>query len=185
MTVFAYTRVSTAEQGDSGAGLAAQRAAIEAEAQRRGWQSIEWVCDAGHSAKSLIRPGLIGVLKDIHKGDVLIASKIDRLSRSTLDFATLMHRAQREGWTLLALDSPADLSTPSGEAMASVLMAFSQMERRLIGQRTKDALAIKRAQGVKLGRPRTMPDAVVQRIKTAHDAGASPARSPAISPLKA
>lgn len=80
-----------------------------------------------------------------------------------LDFATLMQRAQRERWTLLALDSPADLSTPSGEALASMLMVFSQMERRLIGQRTKDALAVKWQQGVQLGRPRTMPDEVRAR----------------------
>lgn len=176
MKVFAYTRVSTAEQGDSGAGLSAQRAVIHQEASRRGWGPLAWVCDSGYSAKTMKRPGLIGVLNEIGKGDVLIASKVDRLSRSMLDFATLMQRAQRDGWTLLALDSPGDLSTPNGEAMASMLMVFSRMERRLIGQRTQDALAVKRKQGVRLGRPRSMPDDVVRRIKAAHAAGDSYSR---------
>jgi DNA invertase Pin-like site-specific DNA recombinase len=47
---------------------------------------------------------------------MLVVSKIDRLSRSPLDFAAIMPRAQREGWALVALDSPADLTSPAGEA---------------------------------------------------------------------
>src|SRR5262249_55904899 len=55
--------------------------------------------------------------------------------------------------------------TPSGEAMANMLTTFSQFERRLISQRTKEALAVKKANGVRLGRPPTMPQAVVLRIQ--------------------
>ena len=58
-----------------------------------------------------------------------------------------------------------DTSTPSGEAMAHMLATFAQFERRLISQRTKEALAVKRAQGVRLGRPPTLPQAVVRRIQ--------------------
>ena len=65
----------------------------------------------------------------------------------------------------IALDLGVDTSTPAGEMMASVLATFAQFERRLIGQRTKDALAIKRAQGVQLGRPRTMSEETVERIR--------------------
>ena len=61
--------------------------------------------------------------------------------------------------------------TPSGEMMASVLATFAQFERRLIGQRTKDALAVKRAQGVVLGRPREIPESTIARIFELHDAG--------------
>jgi DNA invertase Pin-like site-specific DNA recombinase len=77
-------------------------------------------------------------------------SKIDRLSRSLLDFASIMQRAQRAGWTLPALDSPADLTMPYGEAMAGVLAVFGQLERRLISQRTSDALKAKQVAGVVL-----------------------------------
>jgi DNA invertase Pin-like site-specific DNA recombinase len=98
---------------------------------------------------------------------------MDRLSRSLLDFASICQKAQKEGWALLALDSPADMSTPQGEAMASVLAVFAQLERRLIGERTSDALKAKAAAGVKLGRPRTLPAATVRRIVRAHEAGSS------------
>ena len=91
-------------------------------------------------------------------------AKLDRLSRSMQDFTGLMARAQREGWALVALDCAVDTTTPAGEAMANVLATFAQFERRLIGQRTREALQIKKAQGVKLGRPRQLPAKVRQRI---------------------
>jgi DNA invertase Pin-like site-specific DNA recombinase len=59
----------------------------------------------------------------------------------------------------LALDSPADLTSPTGEAMAGVLAVFAQLDRRLIGERTREALAIKRESGVRLGRPRLIDPA--------------------------
>jgi len=152
--VIAYLRVSTAEQGESGAGLAAQRAAILAEAERRGWREadIEWIEDIA-SGKDRKRLGLQLALDALKRGDAsaLVVAKMDRLSRSLLDFTSIMAEAQKQGWTLLALDSPADTSTAAGEAMANVMMTFSQLERRLIGERTKAALAARKAEGVKLG----------------------------------
>ena len=97
-------------------------------------------------------------------GDLLVA-KLDRLSRSMLDFAALMATAQKQHWALVALDCAVDTSTPAGEAMAHVLATFGQFERRLIGQRTKEALAAKKASGVRLGRPPTVPQSVVRRIR--------------------
>jgi DNA invertase Pin-like site-specific DNA recombinase len=173
-TVVAYLRVSTEEQGQSGLGLAAQRATIEAEAARRGWTVMAWHEDAGASGKSLDRAGLATALADVEEGRAaaLVAAKLDRVSRSVVDFAALMDRAQRGGWALVALDIGVDTTTPAGEAMANVMATFAQLERRLIGDRTKSALAAKRAQGVTLGRPRTMPEAVVERILAEHRAGA-------------
>lgn len=74
---------------------------------------------------------------------------------------------------MLALDSPADMSTSQGEAMAFVLAVFAQLERRLIGQRTSDALEAKAAAGVKLGRPRVLPAHVAQGIVRDHKADES------------
>jgi len=74
-------------------------------------------------------------------------------------------RGQREGWALVALDCAVDTTTPAGEAMANVLATFAQVERRLIGQRTREALQAKKAQGVKLGRPRQLPAKVRRRIQ--------------------
>lgn len=172
--VVGYVRVSTAEQADSGLGLAAQRQAIEAEAARRGWTVVAIYEDAGLSGKSLNRPGMTAALEAVESGQAgaVVAAKLDRLSRSLADFAGLMARAQERRWNLVALDLGIDLSTAPGEFLASVMAAAAQWERRIIGQRTRDALAVKKAQGVQLGRPRTLPDAVRARIVAEHDDGA-------------
>lgn len=172
-----YVRVSTEEQAASGAGLSAQRAAITAEVQRRGWVLVEIIEDAGWSAKNLDRPGLQRALPMLEgrsrQAEVLVVSKLDRLSRSVHQASGLLDRSQRKGWSLVMLDIGVDTSTPPGEVMAHLLMAFAQYERRLIGQRTKDALAIKRANGVRLGRRRELPDRVLSWIVSQHAGGAT------------
>jgi DNA invertase Pin-like site-specific DNA recombinase len=176
MKVCGYIRVSSAEQRESGLGLQAQRDAIEAEAERRGWTLVHIYADEGVSGKSMNgRPGLQEALHAVEAGEAeaLVVSKLDRLSRSLLDFALLMERARKRGWSLCALDLGVDTSTPSGEMMASVLATFAQFERRLIGQRTKDALAVKRSQGVVLGRPREVPAAVIDRVQELRSTGLS------------
>ena len=175
-SVVGYVRVSTSEQADSGAGLEVQRAAISGEAERRGWQLVHVFEDAGASGKSLNgRRGLQEALEAVEAGraEGLVVAKLDRLSRSLLDFAALMERGRKKGWNLIALDLGVDTSTPAGEMMASVLATFAQFERRLIGQRTKDALAVKRAQGVRLGRPREISEQTVERIEELYQAGLS------------
>src|SRR5664279_6457890 len=146
--VIAYLRCSTDEQADSRAGLEAQRAAILAEAQRRGWAETDltFVEDAGYSGRNLDRPGIIAALDALthRRADTLVVSKLDRLSRSMLDFAGLMDRASREKWALVALDVGVDTTTPQGEMVAAVMAVFAQFERRLIGERTKSALAVKK-----------------------------------------
>ena len=170
-----YLRVSTAEQTESGAGLEAQRAAILAEAERRGWHVVEVIEDAGFSGKDLQRPGIIAALDALkrHKADTLVVAKLDRLSRSMLDFAAIMDRATRERWALVALDLGVDSTTPAGEMMANVLATFAQFERRLIAQRTKDALAVKKAQGLRLGADRAIPSEVADRIRASRAEGAT------------
>ncbi|KQC39004.1 recombinase family protein [Frankia sp. ACN1ag] len=167
-----YTRVSTSEQGDSGAGLAAQRAVIEAECTRRGWTLVEVIEDVA-SGKTLDRPGMTRALDmlDRHQVDVLVAAKVDRVSRSTLDFATLLQRADRQQWKLTVLDIGADLTTPAGEMFAGIVAQIAQYERRMIGARTRDALTEKRKAGVRLGRRPALPPDVVRRIGDDYAAG--------------
>jgi DNA invertase Pin-like site-specific DNA recombinase len=171
--VLAYVRVSSDEQAESGAGLEAQRAAIRQECERRGWQIVEVIEDAGFSAKDLKRPGVRAALDELERGraDALVVAKLDRLSRSMLDFTTVMAKAQKEGWALVALDCAVDTTTPAGEAMAHVLATFAQFERRLIGQRTREALAVKRQQGVRLGRPQSIPPKLARRIRSMRSRG--------------
>ena len=131
--------------------------------------------DAGFSAKDMKRPGIKEALRVLEAGDAnaLVAAKLDRLSRSMLDFTALMAAAQKEGWALVALDCALDTTTPAGEAMANVLATFAQFERRLISQRTREALAVKRAKGVRLGRPPSLEPATVRRIRRARQRGLS------------
>src|SRR5262249_16583182 len=167
MRVLGYVRVSTDEQGLSGAGLEAQRQAIVAECRRRGWHLVEVIEDAGWSAKDLRRPGIKAALEVLEAGDAtaLVVAKLDRLSRSLPDFTKPMATAHKQRWALVALDCNVDTSTPTGEAMASMVATFAQLERRLISQRTKEALAVKKAQGVRLGRPPVVPQNLVRRIE--------------------
>jgi DNA invertase Pin-like site-specific DNA recombinase len=169
-----YLRVSTASQFQSGAGLADQDQAIRAECERRGWKlSQVWADDAASGRSIDRRPELQEALDALDAGQasVLVTAKLDRLSRSVLDFAALMARAEREGWAIVVLDVNVDTSTPSGEMMAHVVASFAQYERRLISDRTKRALAVKRAEGVQLGRPRSIPDDVRSRITAMRDDG--------------
>ncbi len=173
MRVVGYTRVSTVEQGDSGAGLDAQEAAIRGEARRRGWELVATLTDTASGKSMRRRPGLDAALAMIERGDAdaLVVAKVDRLSRSLLDFAGIVERSRKHDWQLVALDLGVDTTTPQGEMLASVLAVFAQFERRLIGERTKDALAVKRANGVQLGRPRSLPRSVVRRITRARTRG--------------
>jgi DNA invertase Pin-like site-specific DNA recombinase len=114
-------------------------------------------------------------LKRLQKGQasVLVVSKLDRLSRSLLDFAGLMERGKREGWRLVVFDLAIDTTTASGALMANVMASFAEYERRLISDRTSAALQAKKAQGHRLGRPRTTSSAVLAQVREARDKGLS------------
>jgi len=161
--------------GELDAGLEAQRRAIAATCKRRGWQLLELREEAGFSAEDLKRPGIQEALRVLESGDakVLVARKLDRPARSLLDLARLMASAQKRGWALVALDCAFDTTTPAGEAVVSVLCSFAQFERGLISQRIRQALARKRAQGVRLGRPPTMSAYAIERIRRERAAGSS------------
>jgi DNA invertase Pin-like site-specific DNA recombinase len=173
LRVLGYTRVSTEDQAESGAGLAAQRSAIHAACQARGLELVDIVEDAGWSGKSLERPGLATALGQLDAGkvDAIVVAKLDRLSRSLIDFANLMERARRRGWAVVALDLGVDTTTAAGELVANVMASVAQWERRTIGDRTRVAMAEKAAAGVRIGRPRVLPDDVVARILTERAAG--------------
>jgi DNA invertase Pin-like site-specific DNA recombinase len=177
-TAVGYVRVSTTEQADSGAGLEAQRRSIAQGCEARGWELVEVFEDLGVSGKSLNRPGLISALDMVEAGraNVLVVAKLDRLSRSLIDFVGVMDRSRKRGWHLAALDLGVDTSTPHGEMVAAVMASMAQLERRLIGVRTREALAVKRSQGVRLGRPPLVEESTVQQIAALRGDGLSYAR---------
>lgn len=156
MRCIGYIRVSTGMQAESGAGLRAQIQAIQREVEHRQWTLVETFEDAGASGRSVSsRPGLQAALAALDNGtaDLLIVAKADRLSRSVSDFSQLLQRYPQQ---LHVLDLGVDLSSAYGEMVAHVVAAMAQLERRLIGERTRAALAVKRSEGQVLGRPRAM-----------------------------
>jgi DNA invertase Pin-like site-specific DNA recombinase len=173
MRVIGYTRVSTGEQAESGLGMEAQRAAIEAAVKAKRWELAEMVEDAGHTAGHLRRPGVQRALDALKRGEAgaLAVSRLDRLSRSMPDFAGLMERARREGWAVVILDLGVDTTSANGELVAHMVIAIAQWERRMIGERTSEALAVKRAEGATLGRPASIPAKVAASIRRRHRAG--------------
>ena len=175
--VIGYARVSTEEQGSGGVGLDAQRRAIRAECERRGWHLLRVEQDA-LSGRTMRRPGLQAALESCRSGETagIVVAKLDRLSRSIVDFAGLLEEARDRGFNVVALDLGVDLSTPQGELVANVIASVAQWERRIIGQRTKEALAVKRAQGVRVGRPRQVPTEIATRIRRARARGSTYAK---------
>jgi len=150
-----YARCSTQEQADAGNGLAAQETAIRAECERRGWQLLDVARDEGHSGKSLDRPALHAALQQIAAGEAggLIVAKLDRASRSVVDFGRLLEWFDAADATLVALDLGMDTSTSSGRLVANVMASVAEWERSVIGERTRDALAARKAQGLPVSRP--------------------------------
>lgn len=154
-----YARVSTEGQAESGLGLEAQREAIEADCKRRGWELVGVIEDAGESGGDGDRPGLRAALERIADGeaDALVVAKLDRLSRSAVHTGQLLDWFKEADATFVALDLGVDTSTASGMLVANVLASVAQWEGAAIGERTKAALAAKKARGEKLGRPAVEP----------------------------
>ncbi|GAB3985683.1 recombinase family protein [Plantactinospora veratri] len=170
-----YLRVSTEEQAEDGYGLEAQRYDIQHEGDRQGWD-LTWKIDPGYSAKDTKRPALQESLTALHRREYagMAVARLDRLSRSVIDFATMVERAQRRKWNLVVLDPRFDLSTPYGRAFAGMAAIWAQLERELIGQRTSEGLQALKRQGVRLGRPRQYTDDVTTLVATLrHEDGLS------------
>jgi DNA invertase Pin-like site-specific DNA recombinase len=168
-----YLRVSTDEQAMSGLGMAAQSHTITRAVEARGWTLAEMMTDDGKSGGTMARPALTAALDALDAGaaDVLVVAKIDRLSRSVLDYARITERSRRNGWSIVALDVDVDTSTPTGGLMANMTAAIAEWERQIISVRTIEALAAKRAAGARLGRPVTLPAEVRARIAAERAAG--------------
>jgi DNA invertase Pin-like site-specific DNA recombinase len=109
--------------------------------------------DAGESAKSLDRPGMARLLAmvDAKAVDVVIIAKLDRLTRSVKDLAELLERFTRRGVSLVSVAKSLDTGTAAGRLVLNIMTAVSQWEREAIGERTRDAMSQKKANGERVG----------------------------------
>jgi DNA invertase Pin-like site-specific DNA recombinase len=118
------------------------------------------------------RPGLSAAVEAVASGavDGPVVSKLDRLSRSVADFSALLERFRSKAWGLVILDLGIDTTTMMGEAMAMAATS-AQVERRRIGERTREALSVRKAQEVELGRRSGVAPAIVRRIRRQRASG--------------
>jgi DNA invertase Pin-like site-specific DNA recombinase len=152
--VVGYIRVSSREQAEDGISLAAQRAKIQAYAVAMDLDLIAIEEDAGISAKTVVdRPGLVralGMLENSQADGILVA-KLDRLTRSVRDLGDLVEHYFASKWSLLSVSDSIDTRTAAGRLVLNVLTSVAQWEREATGERTRDALAHLKAEGVLVG----------------------------------
>ncbi len=149
-----YTRKSVVEGLDQDFNtLDAQREAGEAYiASQKG---NGWVClqdrydDGGFSGGNVDRPALNRLVGDIKAGliDVVVVYKVDRLSRSLLDFSRLVEVFDKHGVSFVSVTQPINTSDSTGRLMLNILLSFAQYERELIGDRTSDKMSAARRRG--------------------------------------
>ena len=153
-----YTRKSSEEGLEQEFNsLDAQREACEAyiASQRaEGWRAMrEGYDDGGYSGGNLDRPGLRNLLEDIRDGlvDVIVVYKIDRLSRSLMDFAKLVEVFDEHKVTFVSVTQSFNTTTSMGRLTLNVLLSFAQFEREVTGERIRDKIAASRAKGMWMG----------------------------------
>ena len=153
-----YTRKSSEEGLDMEFNsLDAQREACEAyiASQRsEGWAAIrEPYDDGGVSGGTLERPALQRLLADVEAGliDVIVVYKIDRLSRSLMDFAKLVDIFDRNQVTFVSVTQSFNTTTSMGRLTLNILLSFAQFEREVIGERIRDKVAASRKRGMWMG----------------------------------
>jgi DNA invertase Pin-like site-specific DNA recombinase len=153
MRAIGYIRVSTDKQADRGVSLEAQSEKVRAMAVVQGAELAEVIVDAGESAKSLDRPGMARLLAmvDSRAVDIVIIAKLDRLTRSVKDLAELLERFTRRGVSLVSVAESLDTGTAAGRLVLNIMTAVSQWEREAIGERTRDAMSHKKANGERVG----------------------------------
>jgi site-specific DNA recombinase len=153
-----YTRKSTEEGLEQEFNsLDAQRES--AEAYIKSQKQMGWVClpehynDGGFTGGNLDRPALKRLLADIDKGliDSVITYKVDRLSRSLLDFAKIMETFEKHHVAFVSVTQQFNTATSMGRLVLNVLLSFAQFEREIISERTRDKIAAARRKGKWVG----------------------------------
>lgn len=165
MRVVTYLRVSREDQVRSGLGVEAQREQLAAAAVRRDWLLVAEQLDLGVSGRLswLQRPSLVAAVRMVEVGeaDALAVARLDRLSRKTQD---ALHLVDELGAGLVCLSPDIDTTTAAGVAFFSIMATFATFESALISERTTAALQAKMARGERIGRPRSCPDATLDRV---------------------
>lgn len=149
MRAIGYVRVSTEDQAQEGVSLDNQKAKIRAYATLKDLELVEIIEDVGISAKNLNRPGAQRViaLARTKKVQAIIICKLDRMFRSTVDALETARQFDNWGVGLHSISETLDTQSAMGRFFFTLTAALAEMERGIIGERTKTALAYKKSQG--------------------------------------
>ncbi len=154
MQAIVYGRVSTDDQRESGAGIAAGLDACRDFAKRQGWPVGGEFADEGVSGATGLakRPALLEAIAGLDKGDVLLVAKRDRLGRDPIAVAMIEAAIKRKGARVVsAAGEGTESDDPTAVLMRRIVDAFSEYERLVIGARTKAGLQAKKRRGERVG----------------------------------
>jgi DNA invertase Pin-like site-specific DNA recombinase len=114
-----------------------------------GWVVTQYFEDPGYSGKNMDRPGIQGLLAEVRAGniDVVVAYKLDRISRSLPDFYEFWRILEQHGANFVSATQQFDTSTPMGMLMLNMLLSFAQFEREMTAERTFHKLAERAKRG--------------------------------------
>ncbi len=153
-----YTRKSTEEGLDQDFNsLDAQREACLSyitSQKAEGWVALPDVYDdGGFTGGNMERPALKKLLEDIKAGKVktIVVYKIDRLTRSLMDFAKLVDIFEEYGVSFVSITQAFNTTTSMGRLTLNVLLSFAQFEREVIGERVRDKIAASKKKGMWMG----------------------------------
>lgn len=174
LQLVAYYRVSTERQGQSGLGLEAQRAKVEAMAAERRAEVVAEFVEV-ESGQKVDRPQLTAALAEARRlGAAVAVAKLDRIARDAELVLRLSREAEANGMAgFLFCDLPdIDATTAAGRMVLSVMASVAEFEGRRISERTKEALAAAKARGVQLGgkRPGTIKENAAAKARATADA---------------
>lgn len=151
MKAIGYIRVSTLGQVEDGVSLDAQEAKVRAWADLNAAEVVIFRDEGISGKRSDNRPGLKAALDMVGKGDALIVYSLSRLSRSTKDTLILSEILLKKEADLVSLSEKIDTTTAAGKMVFRMLAVLSEFERDQISDRTRFALAHKKANGEKTG----------------------------------
>lgn len=154
MRAVIYTRVSTKGQADSGLSLADQESVCRSWCEAMDYK-VHSVARETASGGDKDRAYLAQILSLLTKGEagVIVVAKLDRLTRSVYHFGQILEDAAKWGFSLVCVRDGLDTSSASGRLVANIMASVAQWEREIIGERTRHALAERKRQGHRLGRP--------------------------------
>lgn len=161
--IFAYLRTSTEKQDINN-----QKVEILEYARREGLHIVDFIAVSASSRRERSKRHIDFLLQELDEGDSLLITELSRLGRSTGEVIALIDELIQSGVRVVVLKHnlrlDKDLDDIQSLTMITLLSLFAEMERMMISRRTKEALAVRKAQGVQLGKPKgTIQDSIYDK----------------------